>query len=108
MADLTGSAAIMIGTSAAIGRVTARRLAHKEGDVAVAARRMDRLDTLRAVRTGPRRETLVVPTVGDDELVAALADRTVDALGGLDIVVNNAAVGSYGNPIDDVTTKQFQ
>jgi NADP-dependent 3-hydroxy acid dehydrogenase YdfG len=91
--DLTGEVAIVTGASSGIGAATARALADEGMSVALAARRAERLEALAAdIEEGPG-EALVVPTdVTDRAAVDALIEETVDAFGGLDVLVNNAGV----------------
>ncbi|GGM54821.1 NADP-dependent 3-hydroxy acid dehydrogenase YdfG [Halarchaeum rubridurum] len=87
------SVALVTGASSGIGAETAVQLAEAGADVALAARREDRLREVaeRVEATGS--EALVVPAdVSErDEVVRMVAD-TVDELGGLDVLVNNAGV----------------
>ena len=94
MRDLTGDAAVVTGASSGIGRETARALAAAGADVALAARRADRLEALaEELRDEHGREALAVPTdVTDEAAVGALVERTVDAFGGLDVAVANAGL----------------
>ncbi|MFC7133233.1 MULTISPECIES: SDR family oxidoreductase [Salinibaculum] len=107
--DLSGKRAIVTGASAGIGRSTARLLAEEGAAVAVAARREHRLNEL-ADEFGPSDdgEILVVPTdVTDTDQIDALVAETVDAFGGLDIVVSNAGL-LPPNGIDDLTEDQYR
>ncbi|GGN15224.1 SDR family oxidoreductase [Halarchaeum nitratireducens] len=87
------SVALVTGASSGIGAETAVQLAEAGADVALAARREGRLREVadRVEATGS--EALVVPAdVSErDEVVRMVAD-TVDELGGLDVLVNNAGV----------------
>lgn len=95
---LTGKTAIVTGASSGIGEATARRLAEGGCNVAVAARREDRLEKL-AAELGDH--VLPAPTdITDPVECAALVARTVERFGGLDILVNNAGLGLYGSITD--------
>lgn len=86
--------AIVTGASSGIGEATARLLALNGYNVALAARRVDRLDAL-ASELGEG--TLPVPTdVTDPASCAALVARTVERFGTVDALVNNAGIGLYG------------
>jgi len=95
---LTGKTAIITGASSGIGAATARLLAESGCNVALAARRKDRLNAL-AEELGDR--ALAIPTdITNPEAAAALADRTITRFGSLDVLVNNAGLGLYA-PIAD-------
>ena len=84
---LDGKTAIVTGASSGIGAATARALREAGMRVAVGARRVDLLD-------GDFEHEL---DVTDADSCARFVDAAVDALGGLDVLVNNAggALGRY-------------
>ena len=85
--------AIVTGASSGIGAATARLLAQGGYNVALAARRVDRLETL-AAELGAK--ALAIPTdVTDPAACDALVARTVERFGALDVLVNNAGIGLY-------------
>lgn len=104
--DLTGQVAIVTGGGTGIGAATARVLAARGADVAVAARTVADLErTAEQVRSETGRRCLVVPTdVKVEEQVAALVQRTVDELGRIDVLVNNAG-GTRMGPLSALPTK---
>ncbi len=79
--------AVVTGASSGIGEATARTLAAQGFHVVAVARRKDRIETLAREIGG----TAIVADVTDDAAVAALAD----ALGRVDVLVNNAG-GALG------------
>ena len=87
MAPLDGKTAIVTGASSGIGAATARALREAGAKVAVGARRVDRLD-------GDFTHALDVTDPASSERFVAAA---LEALGGLDVLVNNAggALGRY-------------
>jgi hypothetical protein len=90
---LDGQVALVTGASSGIGAATATALADAGADVAVAARREDRLASVADDVEAAGGESLVVPTdVTDEAQVQTMVDTTVSALGGLDVLVNNAGV----------------
>ncbi|WIM85783.1 SDR family NAD(P)-dependent oxidoreductase [Candidatus Mycobacterium wuenschmannii] len=90
---LAGTAALVTGASSGIGAATARALAAEGAAVALLARRADRLDQLKAEIEAAGGTALAVPAdVTDSDQVAAAVQRTVDGLGRLDTVVNNAGL----------------
>ena len=96
--DLTGSRAIVTGASSGIGRAVAAELAATGAKVAVASRSAEKLDQLAAVLRGNGRDVLsVVADVTIPEDRERLVRTVVDAWGGLDVLVNNAGVASWGH-----------
>lgn len=91
--QLKGKRAIVTGGSRGIGKAIARALAHEGVDVVITARNFGALSDAAAElahETGRRIIPFTADT-GDDAAVEALVAATVEALGGVDIVVNNAA-----------------
>lgn len=111
MADaqpLDGHAAFVTGASSGIGRATARKLAQDGAAVAVAARREESLETLAATIEDAGGEALVLPTdVTDERAVERAIERTVDAFGRLDLVVNNAGLGRSA-PVEEQSTERYR
>ncbi|QFU84689.1 SDR family oxidoreductase [Natronorubrum aibiense] len=108
---LHGKTALVTGASSGIGLETAHALAHEGTDVALLARREDRLRELATeIESEHDVEALAIPTdVTDKEAVADAVETTVDTFGGLDVVVNNAGTGTeVGVPIDEVDLEQYR
>lgn len=88
-----GRAVIVTGASAGIGKALACRLASQGARVAIAARRMERLEQVAAQCRELGGEALVLPTdVGDETQCRALVEKTVATFGRLDMLVNNAGL----------------
>jgi NAD(P)-dependent dehydrogenase (short-subunit alcohol dehydrogenase family) len=91
---LHGKRAIVTGGSRGIGKVIARQLAQEGVDVVISARNQQQLRATAeelSAETG-RRIVPVVADTGDEKAVNALVASAIAELGGVDILVNNAAV----------------
>ncbi|HWE10765.1 MAG TPA: SDR family NAD(P)-dependent oxidoreductase [Solirubrobacteraceae bacterium] len=99
--NLSGTVALVTGASSGIGEATALSLAQQGAAVAIAARRSDRLDDLAGRISDAGGTVLAIEadvTVRDQ--AQALVERTVDELGRLDTLVNNAGVMLLGPAVD--------
>jgi short-subunit dehydrogenase len=95
--EMAGLRIVVTGASSGIGRATALVFAAKGASVTLAARRAHILHALaeQCAELGGR--ALVCPTdVTDAASVATLADKAVDAFGGIDVWINNAGTGVFG------------
>ena len=92
---LDGKVAVVTGASSGLGAAFAVGLAEAGADVAVCARRADRLqETAGKVEALGRRCLAVTADVAIPEDCARVAEATVKTLGRVDVLVNNAGVGS--------------
>jgi NAD(P)-dependent dehydrogenase (short-subunit alcohol dehydrogenase family) len=100
--------AIVTGSGTGIGRATARVLAEYGADIALAGRRPDPLEaSAEAIRTLGRRAVVVPTDVTDEEQCERLVGATVDELGGVDVLVNNAG-GSINKAPEEWTFEQWR
>ncbi|WP_231502952.1 SDR family NAD(P)-dependent oxidoreductase [Blastococcus sp. URHD0036] len=95
MFQLDGKVAIVTGASSGLGVVFAQALAQAGADVALAARREDKLAATRqAVEAAGRRAITVRTDVARTEDCQALVDATMAEFGRVDVLVNNAGIGT--------------
>ena len=98
--QLLGKRAVVTGASRGIGKAIARQLAREGADVIVAARGLEALTATAeqlACETGRRIRPVAVDT-GRDESVANLIAFATEELGGIDVLVNNAATPGGAAP----------
>jgi short-subunit dehydrogenase len=94
--DLTGKRAILTGASGGIGRALASALVKAGARVALAARNANALNQLAGELPGS--DVITIPTdITKPEERNRLVDRMVKEFGGLDLLINNAGVGSWGH-----------
>jgi len=93
--SLDGKVAVVTGASSGLGVAFAVALAQAGADVALGARRVDKLaETARLVENAGRRVIAVATDVADPESCSNLVTRAVEELGGVDVLVNNAGIGT--------------
>jgi NAD(P)-dependent dehydrogenase (short-subunit alcohol dehydrogenase family) len=101
--------ALVTGGDSGIGRAVAVLFAREGADVAIAylSEHEDAEETARAVEAEGRRAILIPGDVSDPSYADHALDRTVAELGGLDILVNNAAYQQHQKALEDITDEQF-
>ncbi len=103
VASLAGKRAAVTGASGDIGWAIASALAAAGADVALLARRRERLEALAGeIRAAGRRAAVVPVDVTDGEAVAAAAASAAEELGPIDILVNNAGGARFLAPALEV------
>jgi short-subunit dehydrogenase len=104
MARLTsfdGLNALVTGASSGIGRLLALRFAAAGARVALVARRERELEELaEEIRGNGGDAVTLVCDVGDREQALATADRAIDTVGTIDVLVNNAGYGHHRRFLD--------
>jgi NAD(P)-dependent dehydrogenase (short-subunit alcohol dehydrogenase family) len=108
MFRLDGKVAVVTGASSGLGAVFARTLAEAGADVALGARRVDRLaETQQAVEDAGRRALVVQTDVASPADCQALVDATMREFGRVDVLVNNAGIGTAA-PATREAPEQFR
>ena len=96
--------AIITGAGTGIGKRSALALLRDGWSVALAGRREELLVGTREEAGDEGRNALVVRTdVGDPEAVKELFAKTQEAFGRLDVLFNNAGIGSPARPLEDLS-----
>ena len=98
--SLEGKVAIVTGASRGIGRAIALGFAAAGADVAIASRSEADLKDVEREITSLGRRSIVVPTdVTQRDQIQSMVERTVEELGGLHVLVNNAGGTRFMSPI---------
>lgn len=103
-ADLDGRIAVVVGGTTGIGRAIAETLAESGADVVPTSRTESSVEeAAEAVGTD-----LVCPTdVTDRAAVRELFERTVEAVGPIDVLVNSAGVVQEAKPVRDIADDEW-
>jgi NADP-dependent 3-hydroxy acid dehydrogenase YdfG len=106
--ELQGRVVAITGASSGIGEATALACSQAGAAVALAARRLDRIEALaERITAGGGRAIAVQTDVGEEAEARAFVTRAHADLGRLDVLVNNAGVMLLG-PIEQADTEEWR
>ena len=95
--------AIVTGAGTGVGRAVALALMKEGYALALAGRRLDKLEDVASEGEAIGGKSIVVQTdVGEPEQVKALFAKTKQAFGRLDVLFNNAGIGAPAVPLEDL------
>ncbi len=106
---LAGKVAVITGGDSGIGRAVAIAYAREGADIVVSylSEDEDAAETLRWVEEAGRKCILIPGDVGDPAHCRAIIQRTVDELGRIDILVNNAAFQMSRDSLDEIPDDEW-
>jgi NAD(P)-dependent dehydrogenase (short-subunit alcohol dehydrogenase family) len=107
---LDGRVAIVTGGDSGIGRAVAIGFAKEGADLVIAYRdeHDDAAETRRHVEAAGRRCLTLAGDVGDEGFCRRVVDETVQALGRLDVLVNNAGEQHPQEQLEDISAEQLE
>lgn len=107
--ELTGKTAIVTGGTKGIGRAIAESLVRGGANVSLSARNEDEIASAVAElnEAGGGRAVGFVCDVRDHAQVKSCFTKTVEQLGGVDILINNAGIGLFG-PVESMSADDFR
>jgi NAD(P)-dependent dehydrogenase (short-subunit alcohol dehydrogenase family) len=103
---LVGRRAVITGAVANIGGATARRFAAEGARVLLVDRNPEVEDTAASIRGTGGVASAVVADVSSEDDVRGLAETAAERLGGVDVLVNNAAIQRVG-PIEEFSVEDW-
>jgi NAD(P)-dependent dehydrogenase (short-subunit alcohol dehydrogenase family) len=106
---LAGRRAIITGGDSGIGRAVAIAFAREGADVLISylSEDEDARETAQLVEEAGRKAVLVPGDIGDPVHCRAIVDQAVETLGGVDILVNNAAHQLTFDAITDISDEEW-
>jgi NAD(P)-dependent dehydrogenase (short-subunit alcohol dehydrogenase family) len=107
---LRGKKAVITGGDSGIGRAVAIAYAREGADVLISyfSEDDDAQDTARVVEEAGRKAVLVKGDIQFPEHCRSIVDRAVSELGGIDILVNNAAHQATFKSIDEISDDEWE
>ncbi|HUP67167.1 MAG TPA: SDR family oxidoreductase [Sphingomicrobium sp.] len=107
---LKGKVALITGADSGIGRAVAALFAREGADVAILylCEHDDAAKTREIVEQEGRKALTIAGDIGDKKFCEDAVRRTVEELGGLDIVVNNAGEQHYDENLVDISEEQLK
>ena len=101
--------ALVTGAGTGIGRETALRLLEENYSVVLAGRRGELLEETKREAGDSGFRTLIAPTdVGSPESVIELFTKIRDTFGRLDLLFNNAGIGTPAVPLEEISYEQWK
>jgi NAD(P)-dependent dehydrogenase (short-subunit alcohol dehydrogenase family) len=109
--DLAGARALITGSSRGIGKAIAVRMAEAGARVVISSRKAEACNaTAEEIRrqSGADRAIVVPANIADRDSLENLVASAMSALGGIDILVCNAAANPHFGPMAGITDQQFR
>jgi NAD(P)-dependent dehydrogenase (short-subunit alcohol dehydrogenase family) len=107
---LAGKVALITGADSGIGRAVAALFASEGADVAIVylCEHDDAAETKRIVEAEGRRALTIAGDLGDKDFAERAVRETVETLGGIDILINNAGEQHPDQDIRDISEEQLK
>ena len=108
---LAGRKALITGGDSGIGRAVAIAFAREGADVVITHLPSEQIDADETIKLADCPEQKLISIAGDlsdENFCSSLIDRAKDELGGLDILVNNAAKQIHVEALEDLSAEQLR
>lgn len=107
--DLTGKTAIITGSSRGIGKAIAEAMAARGANVVISSRKAPACEEVAEAINAAGGKAIAVPAnISSKEDLFALAAKTREAFGRIDVLVCNAASNPYYGPMAGIADEQFE
>lgn len=106
---LAGMKALITGADSGIGKAVAIAFAREGADILISylSEHEDAKETADLIRKAGRKAVLVAGDISKEEHCRSLIDRAIKELGGIDILVNNAAYQMSHESLQEISTEEF-
>ena len=107
---LRGKKALITGGDSGIGRAVAIAFAKEGADVAISylpKEEQDAQEVIARIKTTGQKGIAIPGDLQDERFCAELVEKTIERLGCIDILVNNAAIQRYFTKLDEVSKQDF-
>ena len=106
---LEGKRALITGGDSGIGRAVAVAFAKEGADVSIAylCEHQDAQHTAKLVTAAGRRVVLLPGDLADEQHATDIVQRTVEELGGLDVLVNHVGTQAPAQSLEEISSEQF-
>jgi NAD(P)-dependent dehydrogenase (short-subunit alcohol dehydrogenase family) len=106
---LTGRKALITGGDSGIGKAVAIAFAREGADVVIsyADEHTDAADTAHFIEKAGRKAVFISGDISDENHCIELVNKTVEELGGIDIIVNNAAFQMSRESLQEVSAEEW-
>jgi NAD(P)-dependent dehydrogenase (short-subunit alcohol dehydrogenase family) len=108
---LQGRRALITGGDSGIGRAVALAFAREGADVVITHledEREDAAETVRVVEASGRKAVALAGDLTDEAFCREIVERTVNELGGIDILVNNAAYQMAREGLEEISSEELE
>ncbi|MFA5309916.1 MAG: SDR family oxidoreductase [Dehalococcoidales bacterium] len=106
--DFKGKTAVVTGSSGGIGKSVAIELAKEGANIVLASRNVPNLEAVKKeIEALGQKAWVIKCDCAEDASVAAMKDKTLQACGNIDILINNAGVGIRG-ALEDVSLDDWR
>ncbi|MCX6028394.1 MAG: SDR family oxidoreductase [Chloroflexi bacterium] len=105
--DLSGKVAVVTGGARGLGRQAALALAEAGADVAICGRSTDGTPTATEIEAMGRRSFFAKVDVTKSAEIEPFVEEVIGRLGKIDILVNNAAIGTRGQSLETVSDAEW-